>query len=111
MRTDDEGVLRLLELHSEATDAAPRRIWSSNGIFHVQFPLPAIVEKAKGGVALLLNFGKNDAGADRMNGAGGNENNIPARTGRHCTRSTIEPSAIAVRSSATRMQYFNPSAT
>ena len=58
-----------------------RRYGRSNGIVDMQLTLPAIVKKPKGRVALLLNFRKNDAGADRVNGAGRHEHNVTRARG------------------------------
>src|SRR5260221_251844 len=47
----------------------------------MQCPLPAIVKKPKGRVALLLNFRKNDTGADRVNSAGSHKHKVPRARG------------------------------
>ena len=49
-----------------------KRPWMGNGdpVVFVQFALPAIVEQAECRVAALLNFCEHDAGADGVDGAG-----------------------------------------
>jgi len=43
---------------------------------YMKLPLSAIIKHAKGGIAVLLNFGDNDSRTDRMDRAGGNKNDI-----------------------------------
>src|ERR1700730_3416222 len=50
-----------------------------DAIVFVQFARTAIVEQAEGRVAMLLNFGEHDTGADGMDGAGGNEDDVAWR--------------------------------
>ena len=52
----------------------------------VQFALPAIVEQAKCRVAALLNLGEHDAGADGVDGAGRNEDDVAFRNRRAIER-------------------------
>ena len=48
-------------------------------IVDVQFTLSAVVEQAKCRVAALLNLGEHDAGAESVDGAGRNEDDIAFR--------------------------------
>ena len=45
----------------------------------MQFALPAVVEQAECRVAALLNFGEHDAGADGVDGAGRDEDDVAFR--------------------------------
>jgi len=42
----------------------------------MQLPLPSIVEQPERGVTVLLDFGENDAGADRVDGSGRNKEDL-----------------------------------
>ena len=55
-----------------------KRPWMGNrdAVVFVQFALPAIVEQAECRVAVLLNFGQHDAGADGVDGAGRNVDDV-----------------------------------
>src|SRR5437899_2791496 len=48
-------------------------------IVYVQFTVSAVVEQAECGVAALLNLGEHDAGAERVDGPGRNEDDIAFR--------------------------------
>src|SRR3981081_743830 len=50
-----------------------------DAVVFVQFARTAIVEQAEGRVAMLLNFGEHDAGADGVDGAGRDENDVAWR--------------------------------
>ena len=55
------------------------RMGNGDAIVFVQFALPAIVEQAECRVAALLNFGEHDAGADGVDGAGRDVDDIAFR--------------------------------
>src|SRR5258705_10935076 len=59
----------------------PKRPGVGNGdaIVDVQFTLSAVVEQAECRVAALLNLAEHDAGAEGVNGAGRNEDDIAFR--------------------------------
>ena len=100
VRIDDEGDSRVAQsFRRRLRFAGPGRC-HGDGVFNVQFPLPSIVKQPEGSVTVLLDFGENDAGADRVNGSGRNKNNVALRTGCQCTMLAIEPSVMAVRNSA-----------
>ena len=50
-----------------------------DGVFDVELAMPARIEQAECGVAALLEFCNDEAGANRMNRSAGNENNIVCR--------------------------------
>ena len=50
-----------------------------DGIFDVKFTLPAGIEQPECRVAALLKFGNDEPGADRVNSAGGHENDVARR--------------------------------
>ena len=71
------------EDHSRVAQSFGRRLMFArpgrchgDGVFDVQFPLPSIVKQPERGVTVLLDFGENDAGADRVNGSGRNKNDV-----------------------------------
>ena len=47
-----------------------------DSVFDMQLSLPSIVEQPERGVTVLLDFRENDTGADRVNGSGGNKNDV-----------------------------------
>src|SRR5437867_9144568 len=55
------------------------RVGNGYAIVDVQFTRSVIIEQAERGVAALLNFGQHDAGAEGVNGAGGDEDDIASR--------------------------------
>src|SRR5206468_12022491 len=55
------------------------RVGNGYAIVDVQFTRSVIVEQAERGVAALLNFGQHDAGAESMDGAGRDEDDIAFR--------------------------------
>ena len=57
------------------------RSGNRDAVVLVQFTLTAVVEQAECRVAVLLNFGEHDAGADGMNRPGGDEDRIACRDG------------------------------
>ncbi len=47
-----------------------------NRAIEMKITLPAVVEQAKRGIAALLDLGDHQPGADGMDGAGGNRNDV-----------------------------------
>ena len=72
---------RPLKSEADGITWRPKRPGVGNGyaIVDVQFTLSAVVEQAECRVAALLNLGEHDAGADRVDGAGRNEDDIAFR--------------------------------
>ena len=58
---------------------------AATALSSVKFALPAVVEQPERGVAALLDFREHDAGADRVDSPGGNEDDVASVTGRQCT--------------------------
>jgi hypothetical protein len=81
MRVDHDGLPRFIELHRRRLAWGSAGDSCSNGTVDMQLPLPAIVKEPKGHVAALLNLRKNDAGADRVNGAGRHKDNVTRACG------------------------------
>jgi hypothetical protein len=69
---------RPLKREADGITWRPKRPGVCNGyaIVDVQFTVPAVVEQAKCGVAALLNLGEHDTGAERVDGAGRDEDDI-----------------------------------
>ena len=76
MRIDGEDHSRVAQSFGRRLRFARPGRRHGDGVFDVQFALPSIVEQPERGVAVLLDFGENDAGADRVNGSGGNEDDV-----------------------------------
>src|SRR6187397_2790513 len=59
----------------------PKRkdVGDCDAVVDVQFTLSAVVEQAECRVAALLNLGEHDTGADRVDGAGRNEDDVAFR--------------------------------
>ncbi len=72
---------RPLEREADGTTRRPKRKDVGHGyaVVDVQFTLPAVVEQAERRVAALLNLGKHDTGAERVDGAGRNEDDVAFR--------------------------------
>jgi len=76
---------RALDYYTKARDLRPTRdtTWRNIGdcyaIVDVQFTLSAVVEQAECRVAALLNLRQHDAGAESVDGAGRNEDDITFR--------------------------------
>ena len=58
-----------------------KRPWMGNGhpVVFVQFALPAVIKQAECRVAALLNFCEHDTGADGVDGAGRNVDDVAFR--------------------------------
>ena len=86
-------------------------IGNSDGVVFVQFALPAIVEQAECRVAALLNFGKHDTGADGVDRAGRDVDDVAFhdRTPLHQFGDRAVPDRA--RNSCGVRCRFNPSAT
>ena len=79
MLTRDQN--RPLESQAGGMTWRPKRegVGDCYAIVYVQFTVSAVVEQAECRVAALLNLGEHDAGAERVDGAGRNEDDIALR--------------------------------
>ena len=81
MRAGDQGRSGRGETPRDGLSLYRSRIGDRDGAVFVQLALPAIVEQTEGRVAVLLNFGEHDTGADGMDRAGRDEDDVAFRDG------------------------------
>jgi len=86
-------------------------VGNGDGIVLMELARPAIVEQTECRVAVLLDLGQHDTGANGVDGTAGTRTMSPLATGRHCVRLAIEPSLIDPRNSCDVRCRFNPTAT
>jgi len=86
MRVGDEHRSGGGETSWRALNSNRPGIGNRDGAVFVQFALPAVIEQPEGRVAALLNLGQHDAGADGVDRAGRNEDDVALAAGRHCVR-------------------------
>src|ERR1700742_1736058 len=76
VRIDGEGHSRVAQSFGGRLMSEGARRCDGDGIFDMQFPLSSIVKQSERSVTALLDFGENNAGADRVNGSGRNKNDV-----------------------------------
>ena len=76
MRVGDEHGSGIAQAARNGLTFGRPRIRRRHGVVHVDFALPAMIEKAKGRVASLLYFGQHESRADGVDGAGRDEDDI-----------------------------------